>query len=91
MSYAHRLGEELNSLKDELSKLIGEKADTTVSASRERLEDVAKVLGGVVDDIEQFVGHEEERIEGLISSRPVMSIVAAFAAGLAVGLILRRR
>lgn len=91
MSYAHQLGEELNGLKDELSRLVGENADAAVSASRERIEDAAKLLGGVMDDVERFVAREEENIESFISSRPVVSVAAAFVAGLAIGFMLRRR
>lgn len=91
MSYTHRLGEELNSLKDELSKLAGENAAAAVSASREKIDEAAKLLGGVIGDIEHLVAHEEENIEDFISSRPIVSVAAAFIAGIAVGFILRRR
>ena len=91
MSYAHQLGEELSILKDELSKLAGQNADAALSASREKIEEAAKLLGGVMDDVEQLVAREEEQIENFISSRPVVSVAAAFLAGIAVGFILRRR
>lgn len=91
MSYAHQLGEELSILKDELSKLAGENADAALSASREKIEEAAKLLGGVMDDVEQLVAREEEQIENFITSRPVVSVTAAFLAGIAVGFILRRR
>lgn len=91
MSYTHQIGEELSSLKDELSKLVGENADAAVSASREKIDEAARLLGGLMEDVEQFVGREEEQIESFISSRPVVSVAAAFLAGMALGLVLRRR
>lgn len=91
MSYAHQLGAELSSLKDELSKLAGEDADAALSASREKIDEAAKLLGGVMEDIEQLVGREEEQIENFISSRPVVSVAAAFLVGIALGVVLRRR
>jgi ElaB/YqjD/DUF883 family membrane-anchored ribosome-binding protein len=91
MSYTHRLGEELDTLRNELSKVVDENASAAVSASREKIDEAAKLLGGVMDEIEQLVTREEEHIETLISSRPVVSVAAAFLAGVALGYVLRRR
>jgi ElaB/YqjD/DUF883 family membrane-anchored ribosome-binding protein len=91
MSYTHRLGEELDSLRNELGRLVDESAAAAVSASRDKIDEAAKLLGGVMDEIEQLVAREEEHIETLISSRPVMSVAAAFLAGVALGYALRRR
>jgi ElaB/YqjD/DUF883 family membrane-anchored ribosome-binding protein len=91
MSHAKRLGDELDNLKDELSRLATDNTAAAVSASREKIGEAAKLLGGVVDDIEELVRREEENIEQIISSRPIVSVVAAFVAGIAIGFILRRR
>jgi ElaB/YqjD/DUF883 family membrane-anchored ribosome-binding protein len=91
MSHAKRLGEELDTLQDELSRLATGNAAAAVSASREKIGEAAKLLGGVMDDIEELVTREEENIEHGISSRPIMSVAAAFVAGIAIGFILRRR
>lgn len=91
MSYTHQIGEELSSLKDQLSRLAGENADAALSASREKIDEAAKLLGGVMEDVEQFIGREEEQIESFISSRPLVSVAAAFLAGMALGFVLRRR
>lgn len=87
----HRLTEELASLKEELSTLAGENAAAAWSASREKMEDAGKLLEGVMADIEQFVAREEETVENFVAARPLVSVAAAFLAGLAVGVILRRR
>jgi len=91
MSYTHRLGEELDTLRVDLTRLVDENAAAAMSASREKIDEAAKMLGGVMDEIEQLVAREEEHIEDLISSRPVMSVAAAFVAGVALGYVLRRR
>jgi ElaB/YqjD/DUF883 family membrane-anchored ribosome-binding protein len=91
MSYTHRLGEELDTLRRELSRLVDENGAAAVSASRERIDEAAKLLDGLMDEVEQLVAREEERIETLISSRPIMSIAAAFLTGVALGYILGRR
>ena len=87
----HRLADELASMRDELASLDGERATAAVSASREKIDEAAKLLGEVMEDIEQIVVREEESVENFISSRPLASVAAAFLAGLAVGFILRRR
>jgi ElaB/YqjD/DUF883 family membrane-anchored ribosome-binding protein len=91
MSPAQRLGEELDNLKDELCRLATDNTAAAVSASREKIGEAAKLLGGVMDDIEELVRREEENVEHIISSRPIVSVAAAFVAGIAVGLILWRR
>ena len=91
MSYTQRLGEELHTLKDELSKLAGDNAAAAMSASREKIDETAKLLRGVMDDIEQLVAREEENVEEFIANRPIVSVAAAFLAGMALGFVLRRR
>jgi ElaB/YqjD/DUF883 family membrane-anchored ribosome-binding protein len=91
MSCTHRLGEELDTLRVDLTRLVDENAAAAMSASREKIDEAARMLGGVMDEIEQLVTREEEHIEDLISSRPVMSVAAAFLAGIALGYVLRRR
>ena len=86
-----RLADELASLRDELASLAGESATAAVSASREKIDGAAKLLGEVMEDIEQIAVREEENVEKFIASRPLASVAAAFLAGLAVGFILRRR
>jgi ElaB/YqjD/DUF883 family membrane-anchored ribosome-binding protein len=86
-----RLAEELAGLKDELAALAGENATAALSASREKIDEAAKLLGGVMDDVEQLIMREEENVENFISSRPLTSVAAAFVAGLAIGLVLRGR
>jgi ElaB/YqjD/DUF883 family membrane-anchored ribosome-binding protein len=91
MSYARQLGEELDRLRSELGRLIDTNAADAVSGSREKIDEAAKMIGGLVDEIEQVFAREEQQIEDFISSRPVMSVAAAFLAGLALGYVVRRR
>jgi len=85
-----RLTEELASLKEEMAAMADERTSAAVSASREKIDEATKLLGGVIDEIEQFVAREEENIEGFIASRPLASVGAAFLAGMAIGFVLRR-
>lgn len=91
MSYSRHLGEELDSLRNELSALVGENASAAMSASREKIDEATKLLRGMMDEVEQMVAREEEQIETFISSRPVTSVATAFLAGVALGYVLGRR
>jgi ElaB/YqjD/DUF883 family membrane-anchored ribosome-binding protein len=91
MAGANRLFEELDALKGELGRLVETNAAEAVSASREKLDEAAKVMRGLLEEIEQAVVREEQHLEDLVSSRPVISVAAAFLAGLALGYAVRRR
>lgn len=86
-----RLFEELDALKDELGRLVERNTADAVSASREKLDEAGKLIGGLLEEIEQVVVREEQNFEDLVSSRPVLSVAAAFLAGLALGYAVRRR
>ena len=91
MAGANRLFEELDALRSELGGLVDRNTAEAVSASREKFDEAARVIGGLLEEIEQTVVREEQRLEDLVSSRPVISVAAAFLAGLALGYAVRRR
>ena len=86
-----RLAEELASLKEELAAMAGDGAAAALSASREKIDGAARLLAEAMDEAERLVARDEESLENFIASRPMVSVAAAFVAGLAVGAMLRRR
>jgi ElaB/YqjD/DUF883 family membrane-anchored ribosome-binding protein len=86
-----RLVKELGGLKEELATLAAENATAALSASREKIDEAGTLLGKVIGDVEQVIAREEENIESFVVSRPLVSVAAAFLAGLAVGVMLRRQ
>jgi ElaB/YqjD/DUF883 family membrane-anchored ribosome-binding protein len=86
-----RLASELASLRDELGSPAQDHVSAAMSASREKIDAAAEFLGEALHDIEQLVAREEENVESAIAARPLASVAVAFVAGLAIGLILRRR
>jgi ElaB/YqjD/DUF883 family membrane-anchored ribosome-binding protein len=86
-----RWAEELSSLKDELTALAGQNATAALSATREKADEAAKLFGDIISDIEEIVAREEENIESFIAKRPLTSITGAFLAGVALGVLLRRK
>ena len=91
MAGVNRMFEELDALKRELGRLVDKNAAEAASASREKLGEAGKLMGNLLEEIEQAVVREEQHFEDIISSRPVMSVAAAFLAGLALGYAVRRR
>lgn len=86
-----RLADELAGLREELGALARDQISVAASASREKIDGATKALGETLQDIEEVLAREEEGLEEAISSHPLAWVAAAFVAGLAVGLILRRR
>jgi ElaB/YqjD/DUF883 family membrane-anchored ribosome-binding protein len=86
-----QLADELAGLKDELGSVARDYVAATATGSHEKIAGATKFLDEALQDIEQFVASEEEHLENAISSHPLASVAAAFVAGLAIGLILRRR
>jgi ElaB/YqjD/DUF883 family membrane-anchored ribosome-binding protein len=71
--------------------LAGQNTAAAMSASREKADEAARLLGSVISDIEELVVREEENVENFIASRPLTSIAGAFLAGVALGVLLRRK
>lgn len=86
-----RWAEELAGLKDELVALAGQNTAAAATASREKFDEAAKLLGGVIADIEEVVAREEENVENFIVKRPLAAMTGAFLVGIALGALLRRR
>jgi ElaB/YqjD/DUF883 family membrane-anchored ribosome-binding protein len=86
-----RCAEELASLKDELVALAGQNTAAAMAASREKADEAAKLLSGVVADIEEAIAREEENVENFIANRPFAAMASAFLVGVALGALLRRR
>ena len=84
------MADELASLRDELGSLAAEHASAAMSTSRDKIEGAAQHIGETLQELEQLFAREEENLENIISSRPLASVAAAFVAGVAIGLMLRR-
>lgn len=85
------LADELHALKRELSRAVHGANDRVAGAARAGVKEVTGQLGTLLDDLGEMFGEEEKAVESVIAERPVAAIVAAFALGVAVGLMLRRR
>jgi ElaB/YqjD/DUF883 family membrane-anchored ribosome-binding protein len=87
MFHSNALRDELLALKTDVSRLLNTTSEAVFDASKDRAETLADQIKAALNDLGETLGEEEDRIEEIISDRP---IVTAFALGIVVGLMLRR-
>jgi ElaB/YqjD/DUF883 family membrane-anchored ribosome-binding protein len=85
------LRDELQALKGELSRLLGEKGDGILDGSRTRAEALADQIKAALNDLGETLSEQEDRVADLVSERPIASLASAFALGVVVGFMLRRQ
>jgi ElaB/YqjD/DUF883 family membrane-anchored ribosome-binding protein len=90
MPASTELRDELLALKADAARLLGTAGDEMLKASRERADAFAEQLKSALDELSQNLGREEQQIEKLVAERPIAALACAFAAGIVVGLALRR-
>ena len=85
------LGEELLALKSEMSRLLSMPANDMFDAAKSRTEALAEQIKAALNELGETLGQEEEHVEKLIAERPIAALASAFALGIAIGFMLRRR
>ena len=84
------LGDELQALKSEMSRLLHVSADDMLGAAKGESEALAGQIKAALGELGETLGREEEHVEKLIAERPIAALASAFALGLAIGYMLRR-
>ena len=91
MPASTELRDELLALKADAARRLGTAGDEMMlKASRERADAFAEQLKSALDELSRNLGREEQQIEKLVAERPIAALACAFAAGIMVGLALRR-
>ncbi|MDR3464578.1 MAG: hypothetical protein P4M07_01405 [Xanthobacteraceae bacterium] len=85
------LTSELHALKRDLARAAHAANDRVAEAARSGVEDISGQIRTVLADLGDALGEEQKTIEALISERPMAALASAFALGIAVGVLLRRR
>jgi ElaB/YqjD/DUF883 family membrane-anchored ribosome-binding protein len=85
------LQDELLTLKNDVTHLLGTASDGILDASKNQAKSLADQIGAALNDLGESLGEEEDRVEKLLSDRPIASLASAFALGVVVGLMLRRQ
>jgi len=85
------LTSELDALKRELSRAAHAANDRVTEAAKSGVEEITGQIRTMLSDLGETFGEEEKVVEALIAERPMAAVASAFALGLVVGLMLRRR
>ena len=84
------LGDELQALKSEMSRLLHVSADDMLGAAKSESEALIGQIKVALDELGETLSQEEEHVEKLIAERPIAALASAFALGVAIGYMLRR-
>jgi ElaB/YqjD/DUF883 family membrane-anchored ribosome-binding protein len=84
------LGDELQALKSEMSRLLNMPADDMFEAAKNRSESLADQIKATLSELGETLSEEEEHVEQLVAERPIAALASAFALGIAIGFMLRR-
>ncbi len=90
MFNSHALTDELQALKDDVSRLLNTTSEGIFDTSKNRVEALADQIKAALNELGQTLSGEEEHVENIISDRPITSFASAFALGVVVGFMLRR-
>lgn len=90
MFNSSELGDELQALKNDVSRVLNTAGEGIFDTSRNRAEALADQIKSALNDLGETLSEQEENLESLISERPIVSIASAFALGIVVGFMLRR-
>jgi ElaB/YqjD/DUF883 family membrane-anchored ribosome-binding protein len=89
MSRSGGLGDELQALQREMSRLLHGSADDVIEAARHESEVIDQVKA-VLGELGETLAAEEEHVEKLVAERPIAALASALALGVAIGFLLRR-
>ena len=84
------LGDELQALRSEMSRLLHVSADDMIDAARSESEALVGQIKASLGDLGETLSQEEEHVERLIAERPIAALASAFVLGIAIGYMLRR-
>ncbi len=84
------LRDELQALKDTVSRQANRTSEGLFDASKNRADILADQIKAALNDLAETLSEQEGHVENLISDRPITSLASAFALGVVVGFTLRR-
>lgn len=82
--------DELMALKADAARVLGTASDEMLKSSREHADKLAEQLKSALDELGRSLADEEKQVEKLVAERPLAALACAFAAGIVIGLALRR-
>ena len=91
MSYRQDITSELHALKRDAGRLLNDSTEDWRRASSEKAHTLAADVKTFLNDIRDALSLEEAEVERAFAGRAVASLATAFAVGIAVGWLLRRK
>jgi len=90
MFYSSELSDELQVLKNEVSRLLSNTGDDVFDAAKNRADALTDKIKAALSELGETLGEQEDHVEALIAERPIATMASAFALGIVIGFMLRR-
>jgi ElaB/YqjD/DUF883 family membrane-anchored ribosome-binding protein len=84
------LGDELQALKNEVSRLLNHTGEEVFDAAKSRADALADQFKAALNDLGETLSEQEDHVEALIAERPIATMASAFVLGVVIGFMLRR-
>jgi ElaB/YqjD/DUF883 family membrane-anchored ribosome-binding protein len=90
MFRSSELGDELQALESEVSRLLNPDGEDIFDAAKNRAGALGDQIKAALTELGETLGEEEGHVEQLIAERPITTMASAFALGVVIGFMLRR-
>ena len=91
MSYSQDILEELHALKRETAHTLNRNAEDWQQIAREKAHSLAEDIKTLAADVRNALAVEDAEIERAVAGHAVPALASAFALGIALGLLMRRK
>ncbi len=90
MFNSSELSDELQVLRNEVSRLLSKTGDGVFDAAKSRTDALVDQIKVALSELGETLSEQEDHIEALIAERPIATTASAFALGVVIGFMLRR-
>jgi ElaB/YqjD/DUF883 family membrane-anchored ribosome-binding protein len=90
MFSSSELKDELQVLKIDVARLLNTAGEGIRNVSKSHADSLVEQIKSALNDLNEVVNEQEDRLELLIADRPIASLASAFALGVVAGFMLRR-
>lgn len=90
MSNSSELIDELQTLKDEVSRLLNNRGDGMFDTAKSGADALTDQIKAALNEFGETLSEQEDHVEALIAKRPIAATAAALALGVVIGFMLRR-
>ena len=84
------LRDELQVLKNDVSRLLNTAGEQLLDGSKNQADALADQIKAVLHELGETLSAQEDRVGEFVNDRPIASLASAFALGVVVGVMLRR-